>query len=303
MAAATVKNPSDQIQIKVSDWKKGELIKVSFTISHNKTSIFSMRCIFWNIRGIANDKTQNRLSKLINKWDPDIVGIAEPMINPGDISRAYLQSLGMSASFYSNDRQNSVPNIWLLWKSTVSTPTLLQQSSQQITVEGWNYKVGSRICSDHSPIMGCGVNVPRPGNMPFKFFNIWCTDPNFRDIVKASWEIPIWGHSIFILTQKLKRLKATLKKWNKELFGNITSKVEMESKNLERMQNQFETETVPEEFIEMMVEQEKKVELLLQQEQMFWRQKSKTQWDNDNDRSTKFFHVMVNRNKSKSLIS
>ncbi|KAF9615394.1 hypothetical protein IFM89_023045 [Coptis chinensis] len=50
-------------------------------------------------RGIANDKTQNRLSKLINKWDPDIVGIAEPMINPRDISSAYLQSLGMSASF------------------------------------------------------------------------------------------------------------------------------------------------------------------------------------------------------------
>ncbi|KAF9619406.1 hypothetical protein IFM89_006593 [Coptis chinensis] len=151
--------------------------------------------------------------------------------------------------------------------------------------------------------MGCGVNVPRPENMPFKIFNMWCTDPNFRDIVKASWEIPIWGHSIFILTQKLKKLKATLKKWNKEVFGNITSKVEMESKNLERMQNQFETETMTEEFIEMMVEQEKKVELLLQQEQMFWRQKSKTQWDNDNDRSTKFFHAMVNRNKSKSLIS
>ncbi|KAF9619407.1 hypothetical protein IFM89_006594 [Coptis chinensis] len=86
-----------------------------------------MRCIFWNIRGIANDKTQNRLSKLINKWDPDIVGIAEPMINPGDISSAYLQSLGMSASFYSNDRFNSVPNIRLLWKSTRSTPTLLHR--------------------------------------------------------------------------------------------------------------------------------------------------------------------------------
>ncbi|KAF9613315.1 hypothetical protein IFM89_006825 [Coptis chinensis] len=132
--------------------------------------------------------------------------------------------------------------------------------------QGWNYKVGSRICSDHSPIMGCGINVPSPGNMPFKFFNRWCTDPNFKDIVKASWEIPIWGHSIFILTQKLKRLKATPKKWNKEVFGNITSKVEKESKNLERMQNQFEMETVTEEFIEMMVEQEKKVELLLQQE-------------------------------------
>ncbi|KAF9589466.1 hypothetical protein IFM89_024124 [Coptis chinensis] len=33
-------------------------------------------------------------------------------------------------------------------------------------------KYGSRICSDHSPIMGCGISVPKPSNMPFKFFSM-----------------------------------------------------------------------------------------------------------------------------------
>ncbi|KAF9611097.1 hypothetical protein IFM89_026990 [Coptis chinensis] len=94
-----------------------------------------MRCIFWNIRGIANDKSQNRFSKLINKWDPDIVGIAEPMISPDDFSKFYLQSLGMSSCFFYNTSPNRVPNIWLFWKTTVATPNLIHCSNQQLTVE------------------------------------------------------------------------------------------------------------------------------------------------------------------------
>ncbi|KAF9622721.1 hypothetical protein IFM89_032901 [Coptis chinensis] len=94
-----------------------------------------MRCIFWNIRGIANDKSQNRLSKLINKWDPDIVGIAEPMISPDDLSKSYLQSLGMSSCFFYNTSPNRVPNIWLFWKTTVATLNMIHCFNQQLTVE------------------------------------------------------------------------------------------------------------------------------------------------------------------------
>ncbi|KAF9613812.1 hypothetical protein IFM89_011981 [Coptis chinensis] len=74
----------------------------TFIIHPNKYPIFSMRCIYWNIRGIANDKSQNRLSKLINKWGPEIVGIAESMIYPTDLPMSFLQSLRMSSALYSN---------------------------------------------------------------------------------------------------------------------------------------------------------------------------------------------------------
>ncbi|KAF9594858.1 hypothetical protein IFM89_034841 [Coptis chinensis] len=57
------------------------------------------------------------------------------MINPNDFSKAYLQSLGMSSSFYYNSSQNRVPNLWILWKSSKATPTLLHYSNQQLTVE------------------------------------------------------------------------------------------------------------------------------------------------------------------------
>ncbi|KAF9590927.1 hypothetical protein IFM89_000472 [Coptis chinensis] len=94
--------------------------KVIFTISKNKLPLFIMRCFFWNIRGIANEQSQIRLSKLIKKWDPDIVGIAKPKIHPKDIPISFLHTLGMSTVFFSNPGTdpNRVPNIWLIWKSS-----------------------------------------------------------------------------------------------------------------------------------------------------------------------------------------
>ncbi|KAF9614633.1 hypothetical protein IFM89_019610 [Coptis chinensis] len=76
---------------------------------------------------------------------------------------------------------------------------------------GWNYKVCNWLCSDHSPIVGRCVDIPQPKNIPFKFFNMWCSHSTFRDTGKANWDVPVSGHSIYILTQKLKRLKSALK--------------------------------------------------------------------------------------------
>ncbi|KAF9602111.1 hypothetical protein IFM89_025156 [Coptis chinensis] len=168
---------------------------------------------------------------------------------------------------------------------------------------GWKYKVLGRICLDHSPLMGGSIIIPHPRNLSLKLFNMRCSHPTFKELVLDSWKDPILGHSIFILTQKLKKLKGVLKRWNREMFGNIKYKVEEETKKLDKMHEIFEKGTMTKEFTMQMVDQENHVEHLLQQEQNFWLQKSKTKWDTDNDRSTKVFHAMANRNKIKSLIA
>ncbi|KAF5193757.1 Ribonuclease h domain [Thalictrum thalictroides] len=38
---------------------------------------------------------------------------------------------------------------------------------------GWSYKILSRLCSDHAPLIGWTVVVPKPANCPFKFLNIY----------------------------------------------------------------------------------------------------------------------------------
>ncbi|KAF9621053.1 hypothetical protein IFM89_015875 [Coptis chinensis] len=72
------------------------------------------------------------------------------------------------------------------------------------------------------------ITIPRPRNVPFKFFKMWTTDTSLKDLVLQSWSEPIEGHSIFVLTQKLKRLKGALKCWNRNIFGNLETKVREE---------------------------------------------------------------------------
>ncbi|KAF9590368.1 hypothetical protein IFM89_033894 [Coptis chinensis] len=282
-------------------------------------------------KGIANDKSQNRLSKLINKWEPEIVGIAEPMIYPTDLPMSFLQSLGISSAFYSNPSSDPkrTPNLWLLWKDSISAPTMIHFSNQHITVMVDNVLITivhahclyvqrrllwlelSTINSSNLPWLILGdfnvylsVSEKRGGNNPtatsmtdFRDFmnnNQLIEVPNSgfqltwwnkqvgefkilgkldRMLCNVNWSStfpgwkykvePIMGHSLYILTQKLKRLKAVLKKWNKETFGNIRFKVEEETKTLELMHEQFESGNVMEEFVMNMVDQENQVELLL----------------------------------------
>lgn len=48
----------------------------------------------------------------------------------------------------------------------------------------------------------------------------------FKELVESSWKevrIESWGS--YVVKEKLKRLKETLKEWNKEQFGNLDQKM------------------------------------------------------------------------------
>ncbi|KAF9612545.1 hypothetical protein IFM89_001412 [Coptis chinensis] len=47
-----------------------------------------------HIRGIANDKSQQRLEKLVKQGNPEFIGIAEPKISPSDLPVSFISSLG-----------------------------------------------------------------------------------------------------------------------------------------------------------------------------------------------------------------
>ncbi|KAF5176879.1 hypothetical protein FRX31_033535 [Thalictrum thalictroides] len=94
-----------------------------------------MKCISWNIRGIAKEDAQNRMRKLVRNYNPDYLGILEPMIFPKDIPYGCLQSLGLSQTILHNDRGDKKPNIWILYKNNCLVPQILSMSNQHITVE------------------------------------------------------------------------------------------------------------------------------------------------------------------------
>lgn len=65
------------------------------------------------------------------------------------------------------------------------------------------------------------------GPKPFRFINAWCSHPEFKKFIEDSWKsYEVDGWYGFRIKEKLKRLKEDLKKWNREVFGFIDSKVD-----------------------------------------------------------------------------
>ena len=78
-----------------------------------------------------------------------------------------------------------------------------------------------RPVSDHFPISIERAKMER-GKIPFKFENMWLKVEGFSNLGKNWWEeIEVGGFASFVLARKLKLVKEELKKWNKEVFGDI----------------------------------------------------------------------------------
>jgi hypothetical protein len=86
---------------------------------------------------------------------------------------------------------------------------------------GVSQKRLSRLCLDHFPILLDYGDVSR-GCKPFKFENMWLKAEGFVGLVKQWWDSYLFqGSPSFVFACKLKALKLDLKKWNKEVFGNV----------------------------------------------------------------------------------
>ena len=82
--------------------------------------------------------------------------------------------------------------------------------------------------SDHFPLV-TSLNIrpvlERRKNFPFKFFNLWADHPAFLEIVKAAWVSDVLGTPMYRLTQKMKRVKVSLKAFNFQSFGKLRERV------------------------------------------------------------------------------
>ncbi|VFQ70835.1 unnamed protein product [Cuscuta campestris] len=94
--------------------------------------------------------------------------------------------------------------------------------------------------SDHKPILlHCNDQIPNTPK-PFRFLNTWTLHENFLHTVKLSWENSPTTGGMRGLLQKLKAVKQTLKKWNKDTFGNIHSKLKEAEARANQSQKEFE---------------------------------------------------------------
>ena len=97
-----------------------------------------------------------------------------------------------------------------------------------------------RNFSDHCPIVLRSKEIDW-GPKPFRILDCWLNDKSFKEAVHHSWtsfQQPGWGG--YILKQKFKNLKHSLKAWNRQHFGDTLTKV----KRIEADLNKLEEDTI-----------------------------------------------------------
>lgn len=185
---------------------------------------------------------------------------------------------------------------------------LFQRLDRILINEGWSTQFAStritvlpRIVSDHGPLLiRCAESIGTRRSS-FRFQAMWTRHHKFLDEIRMLWNVDTGFHGMNNLQIKLGRVKKGLKRWNKEVFGNIFVRLKMAELEAVNAQNSFEADASAENR-ENFNKKTTEYLLWLRMEEDFWRQKAEARWVVEGERNTKFFQGWVRQTRSKSRI-
>ncbi|CAL9009767.1 unnamed protein product, partial [Prunus brigantina] len=154
-----------------------------------------------------------------------------------------------------------------------------------------------RTKSDHCPIRICLKSrvVSCPNRRPFRFEAMWLKHEQFHDFISQQWD----QGSGSALTKSL-NLVEPLKHWNLTVFGHLKQRKASLLARLNGIQRSLCHR--PNCFLTQLEEALlSEYNIILDQEALFWQQKSRVKWLQEGDRNTKFFHLstIVRRRRNK----
>ncbi|MCI16652.1 transposon TX1 putative protein, partial [Trifolium medium] len=142
------------------------------------------------------------------------------------------------------------------------------------------------------------------GPKPFRFNNHWLKNSGFQKVVEETWgSTMVAGRKGFIAKEKLKRLKGSLKVWNKEVYGKVDAKIEELTNSIEILEVKCENVGLSEDELGNRKEFFDHLWLLLKSKDSLEFQKSRSRWLREGDANTAYFHACVDsRKKANSIV-
>ncbi|XP_058776557.1 uncharacterized protein LOC131650867 [Vicia villosa] len=160
-----------------------------------------------------------------------------------------------------------------------------------------------RFKSDHFPILLTFEVDKISFKSQFKFLRMWSSYDDCINIIQSSWNANVSGCLMFILDRKLRILKENLKSWNINVFSNVINKVEEAETNLKEIQANISSHGYDELRHANEIKAQNELEIALNIEEEFWKEKTRLNWLVDGDRNTRFFQQYAKIRRKTKVIS
>ena len=159
-----------------------------------------------------------------------------------------------------------------------------------------------RVVSDHCPVIL--DSIPPWGHSSFCFENMWLHHKSFnldfvkwwKYVVPSGWE----GHKFMT---KLKLIKEKVKKWNREVFGDLRLHKQSLLRRIKELDVLESSRIWNNQLNQERFTVKSKLEKILLKEERALRMKSKFTWAKEGDANTKLFHCLMNARKAKNVIT
>lgn len=173
-------------------------------------------------------------------------------------------------------------------RALVSSNFIQQFSEMKLT----NLEVST---SDHAPILFEPVVVLKTNHVQhFRFKNAWLREPICQEIVKETWS----RYAERSLQEKIRLCAEILSEWGKEITGSFKTRINQYKKTMRTMKSKRDSRS-----LQQYSEAAKQLTEVYNQQEVFWRQRSKQLWLREGDHNSKFFHSSTKARKKRNLIT
>ncbi|XP_050222865.1 uncharacterized protein LOC126672963 [Mercurialis annua] len=297
-------------------WNKNLLSPVLHSITKNWISLgclwnsitFRFTCVYASCcsseRAVLWDLIKSELQVDSNYI---IIGGFNEILRPSE--RLHCSSFSSSMRQFSefinasNLIESPLQGRFFTWENSISKSKLDRCFMSEGVISTWPNSFLSalpRNFSDHVPLLFRSQVLTDWGPKPFKSFNAWWEHKDFNSFVSDSW-ISVSDQPDFV--SKLRSLRALIKNWNLNVFGNLNHKLASTLQAIHSLESSSDFHDLTDSDKEVLSSLHSDSFRFSKQLESLWHQKSRVNWHLLGDRNTKFFHSVASIHSRTNLLT